>query len=182
MDFQTDFTEVQSSFRASMSESEQTFSTDFNSTGTIISGTSNHADLEGRDEANQHPINAITGLQSKLNNLESGSGGYINPYVNGIMDDGGGTAVSCSDSTKSCIDTIRDSNRKGLFTVYVSKNCPDNPEYAVSIKSSLRGLCHVTLTAEENLYMYAWIILFDQEGNFYTRYTSAAGDGEWKKH
>lgn len=174
--------DTQAKFQAELNESEQSFSTTFTPTGTIISGTTNHADLEGRDEAEQHPINAITGLQDKLNSLSSGSGGYINPYVNGIMADDGGVALYCEDSSKSCIDTIKDSNIKGLFTVYVNKNCPDNPEYAVQIKSSLRGLCHVTLTTYENGSMYAWIILFDQEGNFYTRYTSAKGDGQWKKH
>lgn len=92
---------------------------------------------------------------------------------NRIMSEDGGNAINLSKGEGiSLVDKLATIDKRGVYTLYVSKGCPDNPPHAAEINSSLRGICHITLTGPENGYMYAWILLFDKEGNMYTRYTS----------
>lgn len=141
-----------------------------------------HDALTGRDKSDQHPIGAITGLEGILEQLRTQTGG-ASGYANAIMADNGDCAVyvNASDGL-SVIDKVRNSGRKGFFTLYVQKGCVDNPRHSEEIKSSLRGICHVTFTKQEYGYMYAWFLLVDQSGTMYSRYVHALGDGEWVEH
>lgn len=141
-----------------------------------------HDKLAGRDKSDQHPIGAITGLEGILEQLRTQTGG-ASGYANAIMADNGDCAVyvNASDGL-SVIDKVRNIGRKGFFTLYVQKGCVDNPRHSEEIKSSLRGICHVTFTKQEYGYMYAWFLLVDQSGTMYSRYVHALGDGEWVEH
>lgn len=94
---------------------------------------------------------------------------------NNIMAEDGGCAINVENSAGlSVVQTLENITQAGVYTLYVQKGCPDNPELAETLKSSLRGICHITLTKDFNGAMYAWIVLFDKYGNMYTRYTSAS--------
>lgn len=81
----------------------------------------------------------------------------------------------------SVVEHLEKIDEAGVYTLYVQKGLPDNPAHAEEINSSLRGMAHITLTKSANGYMYAWILLFDSVGNFYTRYTSNK-KSEWVWH
>lgn len=141
-----------------------------------------HDKLTGRDKPDQHPISAITELEEILEQLRTQTGG-ASEYANAIMAANGDCAVyvNASDGV-SVIDKVKNSGQRGLFTLYVQKGCVDNPRHSEEIKSSLRGICHVTFTKQEYGYMYAWFLLVDQSGTMYSRYVRALSDGEWVEH
>lgn len=86
----------------------------------------------------------------------------------------GNTTISVDASEgKSVVETLEEIKEAGVYTLYVSKGCPDNPPGAVECNSSLRGICHITLSKAVNGNMYAWILLFDQSSRAYLRYTSS---------
>lgn len=99
-----------------------------------------------------------------------------------IMDSGGGNSIMLYSSANiSLVDYFKTINKRGLYTIYLAKRCPDNPVWSEKISSSLRGIGHLTLTATENGNQYVWFLLFDQEGTMYSRYCGSTDSG-WIKY
>lgn len=83
--------------------------------------------------------------------------------------------VNASDN-KTIIQALGEAGA-GLYTLYVQKGVSDNP---TGSESSCRGICCVNTWYNTKEY-YAWMILFDSDGNAYSRYMSAYGASEWQK-
>ena len=79
--FKVTFSESQQSFDAKFSQSNESFETAF--ADVLIAPTLDHSRLRNRDLDDQHPIKAITGLQSILNtkvDKEPGKGLSTNDF------------------------------------------------------------------------------------------------------
>ena len=83
--------------------------------------------------------------------------------------------VNASDN-KTIIQALGEAGA-GLYTLYVQKGVSDNP---TGSESSCRGICCVNTWYNTKEY-YAWMILFDSDGNAYSRYMSVYGASEWQK-
>lgn len=118
-----------------------------------------------------------------LKKVGSGEGGTSDRPADRIMSESGDCAIYVNQSDGlSVVEKLETVKQAGVYTLYVQKGCPDNPAGSEAISSSLRGMCHITLTKEANGSMYAWILLFDQSGQAYSRYTSASSSGAWVAH
>lgn len=73
MNFDVKFKEINSSFATDFSIINQSFDSDFGTLQEVmVGGTTDHNELLNRDLANQHPISAITDLETELDGkLES---------------------------------------------------------------------------------------------------------------
>lgn len=106
--------------------------------------------------------------------------------ANQIMREQGDEVIRVMSSENiSLVDKLKQNGKVGVFTIYVQKGCPDNPAKAAELDSSLRGMCHISVVNEDEalgVYVYGWVILFDQEGNMYTRYLKYGGDTPWLQY
>lgn len=72
----------------------------------------------------------------------------------------------------------------GLYTIYMERSCQDIPEGAREIDSSCRGIFFVDTykIAEQNSeHFYGWALLFDHDGNVYSKYVRRSIASNWKK-
>lgn len=72
----------------------------------------------------------------------------------------------------------------GLYTIYMERSCQDIPEGAREIDSSCRGIFFVDTykIAEQNSqHFYGWALLFDHDGNVYSKYVRRSIASDWKK-
>lgn len=72
----------------------------------------------------------------------------------------------------------------GLYTVYMERSCQDIPDGAKEIDSSCRGIFFVDTykIAEQNSeHFYGWALLFDHDGNVYSKYVRRSVASNWKK-
>lgn len=94
-----------------------------------------------------------------------------------IMTDSGAPKVEiyASDGI-SLTDYICQMPKRGLYVCYVQSGVIDNPPKSVINESSLRGFFYVSIPGPENGNLcYAWVILFDDTGEMYTRYIKGVG-------
>ena len=72
----------------------------------------------------------------------------------------------------------------GLYTIYMERSCQDIPDGAREIDSSCRGIFFVDTykIAEQNSeHFYGWALLFDHDGNVYSKYVRRSIASNWKK-
>jgi hypothetical protein len=72
----------------------------------------------------------------------------------------------------------------GLYTVYMERSCQDIPEGAREIDSSCRGIFFVDtykIAEQKSEHFYGWALLFDHEGNVYSKYVRRSVASDWKK-
>lgn len=110
-----------------------------------------------------------------LSELGSGGGQTIDlssyPFYRMMADDGKPAVMINRSDGVSLVEYMRTVEKPGLYLCYVQSGTKNNPPKAETKGSSLRGMFYVHLThAENGGYMYAWIILFDQDGEMYTQY------------
>ena len=109
---------------------------------------------------------------SYLNPMKMGT--YSNPY--GVMCGSG-----------SLVDYINAMTEVGFYTAYVNRKVEDIPDRAKEISSSLRGFVNVTQVTggpsgqSLSTKCYAYIVLIDQESNFYVQYIQGGVGGGWKR-
>ena len=72
----------------------------------------------------------------------------------------------------------------GLYTMYIERSCQDIPAGAREINSSCRGIFFVDtykIAEQKSEHFYGWALLFDHEGNVYSKYVRRSIASEWKK-
>lgn len=99
---------------------------------------------------------------------------YLNPLFTGTFTDPYGLKIG---SGSSLIDTINTLTNPGLYTVYMNRNATDVPAEAAAISSSLRGLVCLSQINKH----YAYILMIDQQSNFYIQYIQGNVGSGWKK-
>lgn len=99
---------------------------------------------------------------------------YVNPMHGGTYSDPYGIKVG---SGVSLIDRINTLTEPGIYTVYQNRSSTDVPADAAAISSSLRGL---VVLSQINKH-YAFILMVDQDSNFYVQYVRGDVGGGWKK-
>lgn len=99
---------------------------------------------------------------------------YLNPLFTGTFTDPYGLKIG---SGSSLIDTINTLTTPGLYTVYMNRNATDVPVEAAAISSSLRGLVCLSQINKH----YAYILMIDQQSNFYIQYVQGDIGSGWKK-
>lgn len=99
---------------------------------------------------------------------------YLNPLFTGTFTDPYGLKIG---SESSLIDTINTLTNPGLYTVYMNRNATDVPAEAAAISSSLRGLVCLSQINKH----YAYILMIDQQSNFYIQYVQGDVGSGWKK-
>ena len=99
---------------------------------------------------------------------------YLNPLYTGTFTDPYGLKIG---SGSSLIDTINTLTKPGLYTVYMNRSATDGPTEAAAINSSLRGLVCLSQINKH----YAYILMIDQQSNFYIQYVQGDVGSGWKK-
>ena len=72
----------------------------------------------------------------------------------------------------------------GLYTIYMERNCQDIPAGAKEIDSSCRGIFFVDtykIAEQKSEHFYGWALLFDHDGNVYSKYVRRSIASDWKK-
>ena len=72
----------------------------------------------------------------------------------------------------------------GLYTIYMERSCQDIPEGAREIDSSCRGIFFVDtykIAEQKSEHFYGWALLFDHDGNVYSKYVRRSIASDWKK-
>ena len=72
----------------------------------------------------------------------------------------------------------------GLYTIYMERSCQDIPEGAREIDSSCRGIFFVDtykIAEQKSEHFYGWALLFDHDGNVYSKYVRRSEASDWKK-
>ena len=72
----------------------------------------------------------------------------------------------------------------GLYTIYMERSCQDIPEGAREIDSSCRGIFFVDtykIAEHKSEHFYGWALLFDHDGNVYSKYVRRSVASDWKK-
>jgi hypothetical protein len=72
----------------------------------------------------------------------------------------------------------------GLYTIYMERSCQDIPEEAREIDSSCRGIFFVDtykIAEQKSEHFYGWALLFDHDGNVYSKYVRRSVASDWRK-
>ena len=72
----------------------------------------------------------------------------------------------------------------GLYTIYMERSCQDIPEGVREIDSSCRGIFFVDtykIAEQKSEHFYGWALLFDHDGNVYSKYVRRSVASDWKK-
>lgn len=72
----------------------------------------------------------------------------------------------------------------GLYTMYMERSCQDIPAGAKEIDSSCRGIFFVDtykIAEQKSEHFYGWALLFDHDGNVYSKYVRRSVASDWKK-
>lgn len=113
----------------------------------------------------------VTGLNYKyVNPINSGT--YASPY---------GVYISSG----TVIDYVVGLTQVGFYTAYVNRKVTDIPDAAKAANSSLRGFVCVSqidnTASGGSTKCYAYIVLIDQNSNFYIQYIQSSTGGGWKR-
>lgn len=99
---------------------------------------------------------------------------YIDPLNSGTFADPYGLKIN---GGASLADTINALTEPGVYTVYMNRAATDVPPRAKEINSSLRGLVCLSQINKH----YAYILMVDQDSNFYVRYIQGDVAGAWQQ-
>lgn len=151
----------------SFSDSEkQQARTNIGITGQSDSSSNGAISINGASQTNNRFLTSLTFPELAFT--------YLNPLYTGTFTDPYGLKIS---SGSSLIDTINTLTNPGIYTVYMNRNATDVPAEAAAISSSLRGLVCLSQINKH----YAYILMIDQQSNFYIQYVQGDVGSGWKK-
>lgn len=106
---------------------------------------------------------------------------YINPINSGTYASPYGVYISSG----TVIDYVVGLTQVGFYTAYVNRKVTDIPDAAKAANSSLRGFVCVSqidnTASGGSTKCYAYIVLIDQNSNFYIQYIQSSIGGGWKR-
>lgn len=104
---------------------------------------------------------------------------FINPLYNGVVADPYGAKITSGSLVDYILTAITE---PGLYTAYVDEAVTDIPDTAKNLGGSLKGLINVSqLNESSTKKCCAYIILIDQESNFYVQYIKDNVGCGWKE-
>lgn len=106
---------------------------------------------------------------------------YVNPINSGTYASPYGVYISSG----TVIDYVVGLTQVGFYTAYVNRRVTDIPDAAKAANSSLRGFVCVSqidnTASGGSTKCYAYIVLIDQNSNFYIQYIQGSVGGGWKR-
>lgn len=106
---------------------------------------------------------------------------YVNPINSGTYASPYGVYISSG----TVIDYVVGLTQVGFYTAYVNRKVTDIPNAAKAANSSLRGFVCVSqidnTASGGSTKCYAYIVLIDQNSNFYIQYIQGSVGGGWKR-
>lgn len=106
---------------------------------------------------------------------------YVNPINSGTYASPYGVYISGG----TVIDYVTGLKQVGFYTAYVNRKVTDIPDAAKAANSSLRGFVCVSqidnTASGGSTKCYAYIVLIDQNSNFYIQYIQGSAGGGWKR-
>ena len=106
---------------------------------------------------------------------------YVNPINSGTYTSPYGVYISSG----TVIDYVVGLTQVGFYTAYVNRKVTDIPDAAKAANSSLRGFVCVSqidnTASGGSQKCYAYIVLIDQNSNFYIQYIQSSTGGGWKR-
>lgn len=106
---------------------------------------------------------------------------YVNPINSGTYASPYGVYISSG----TVIDYVVGLTQVGFYTAYVNRKVTDIPDAAKAANSSLRGFVCVSqidnTASGGSQKCYAYIVLIDQNSNFYIQYIQSSTGGGWKR-
>lgn len=106
---------------------------------------------------------------------------YVNPINSGTYASPYGVYISSG----TVIDYVVGLTQVGFYTAYVNRRVTDIPDAAKAANSSLRGFVCVSqidnTASGGSTKCYAYIVLIDQNSNFYIQYIQSSTGGGWKR-
>lgn len=106
---------------------------------------------------------------------------YVNPINSGTYASPYGVYISSG----TVIDYVVGLTQVGFYTAYVNRKVTDIPDAAKAANSSLRGFVCVSqidnTASGGSTKCYAYIVLIDQNSNFYIQYIQSSIGGGWKR-
>lgn len=137
---------------------------------------------------NNATIEDIKRVDEKIDQLEADLRDTIkNLPANLLFNQDGDFAINLRASMEtSLVDYMFGLQKRGMYTIYAERGCPDNP--ISEVDSSFRGICHITQLEDDTISsgstgtqkMYGWIMLFDQEANVHVNYIRRSVASGWK--
>lgn len=106
---------------------------------------------------------------------------YVNPINSGTYASPYGVYISSG----TVIDYVVGLTQVGFYTAYVNRKVTDIPDAAKAANSSLRGFVCVSqidnTASGGSTKCYAYIVLIDQNSNFYIQYIQSSTGSGWKR-
>nr|DAH51772.1 MAG TPA: hypothetical protein [Caudoviricetes sp.] len=106
---------------------------------------------------------------------------YVNPINSGTYTSPYGVYITSG----TVIDYVVGLTQVGFYTAYVNRKVTDIPDAAKAANSSLRGFVCVSqidnTASGGSTKCYAYIVLIDQNSNFYIQYIQSSTGGGWKR-
>ena len=106
---------------------------------------------------------------------------YVNPINSGTYASPYGVYISSG----TVINYVVGLTQVGFYTAYVNRKVTDIPDAAKAANSSLRGFVCVSqidnTASGGSTKCYAYIVLIDQNSNFYIQYIQSSTGGGWKR-
>ena len=106
---------------------------------------------------------------------------YVNPINSGTYASPYGVYITSG----TVIDYVVGLTQVGFYTAYVNRKVTDIPDAAKAANSSLRGFVCVSqidnTASGGSTKCYAYIVLIDQNSNFYIQYIQSSTGGGWKR-
>ena len=101
-----------------------------------------------------------------------------------IMRENGEHKIAIGPNNDTLLVDKMDELGPGLYTVFMERSCQDIPERAREIDSSCRGIFFVDtykIAEHKSEHFYGWALLFDHDGNVYSKYVRRSVASDWKK-
>lgn len=154
----------------------------FSRTGAEIEEVLNRAEQVSTDDGSGNILLNGADAQTALRFLQSITSPdlnykYINPMHSGTFASPYGAYISSG----TVIDYVINLTEPGFYTAYVNRSVTDIPTEALAANSSLRGFICVSQLNSGSTKCYAYIVLIDQNSNFYVQYIQGNVGGGWKK-
>lgn len=154
----------------------------FSRTGAEIEEALNRAEQVSTDDGSGNILLNGADAQTALRFLQSITSPdlnykYINPMHSGTFASPYGAYISSG----TVIDYVINLTEPGFYTAYVNRSVTDIPTEALAANSSLRGFICVSQLNSGSTKCYAYIVLIDQNSNFYVQYIQGNVGGGWKK-
>ena len=101
-----------------------------------------------------------------------------------IMRENGEHKIALGPNNDMALVDKMDELGPGLYTIFMERSCQDIPDGAREIDSSCRGIFFVDtykIAEQKSEHFYGWALLFDHDGNVYSKYVRRSVASDWKK-